>query len=381
MPTFLFTATDPAGTRITDRIEQPTLSAAKYVLELRGLKNLVFHTDEMSAKTDAALQSEYAHQLEAVPELTPDEELEVRRSGGVISALWFAWKANSILWVPLLVWNLFSWSGPRPFGWGDFAGFFLSAIFLVYFCWMVFPSVAYQQLLQASVYYEWTRLRFWVRILRLLKKFTFIPIPDFELDFRAALPLAVDGQLDEAVRRTKKYENHPVGNFQYYSRLAGLYEFAGDFEKMTHYRRLAAEHGSGKPEEKLDIALGLLRRERKPLLAKQILDEIDLSDCGDLIAIFHQYCQGLYAVETANWSDAQAHLTKTLELAKPYESNVLMAGMGKDIKAYLSLALANLGQFDQAKQLFRQAEPLLKLRRENELIQRCRASLGITRPA
>jgi hypothetical protein len=376
MPTFLFTATGPNGTTVTDRIEQPTLSAAKYTLELRGYKDLQFHTDDIAAQTDNALMAEFEAKLPK-DVLTPEQELRARRGGGVLREIWFAWKLNSLFWVPLFAWSAIAIHGGRPFGWGDWCAFLLTIAFLIYFFWLVLPAIAYQRLLDAGVHFQWDEVRRWAGVIRLLKRTAFVPIPEFEIDFRVAYGLAAENKLEEALRLTKKYEDHSCGKFQYFSRLAGLYEAARDFPKMTHCRRLAAEHGSGKPEEKLDLAMGLLRRERKPTEAKALLDEIDLSDCGDLVVLFCEYCRGLLAFELGDCAAAEAYLRKTIDLSKPYENNPLMAGMLMDIRAYLSLALAGLGQLPQAKALLDQAEPLLRIRREDELIQRCRAALGI----
>src|SRR5437763_1425316 len=116
-------------------------------------------------------------------------------------------------------------------------------------------------LLEACVWFRWDEARGWIKFIRVLKKFALIPIPDLELDFRFALGFAADGKLGEALAMVKKYENHKCGKYIYFGRLAGLYELAGDYPKMTESRRLAAQHGSGLPAERLDIAFGLLRRE------------------------------------------------------------------------------------------------------------------------
>jgi hypothetical protein len=376
MPTFLFSALNSDGASVTERIDAASVSAARYRLELRGYKNLVFHIDDMAARYEATLADEFPS-IDPDNPLTPAQEQEARRGGGILQTIWLIWKLNALFWMPLVLWNGLSLYQGRPFGWGDLTGFVFSGLFLLYFFWMVLPGIAYQKLLEAGVYYRFAEVRRWANFIRIIKRFGLVPIPEFELDFRVAYGLAADGKLAEALEMTKKYENHSCGKFQYYSRLSGLYAGARDYEKMTELNKLAAEHGMGKPEEKLDVALGLLRRERKPNEAKPILDEIDLSDCGDLVAIFYEYCRGLLAVELEEWDAAEQSLQKAIDLSKVYESNPLMAGMIKDIQAYLSLALAYTGKMKEAKALFRDAEPLLRIRREDDLLSRCRAALSL----
>jgi tetratricopeptide (TPR) repeat protein len=375
MPTFLYTGKKGDGLAVTDRMEAASLSAAKYRLQLRGFRDLVFHTDEMTAKIDDVIQAEHAHLLPP-NELSPEQEVEARHGGGVVGTIWFAWKANTLFWLPLFLWSgVAVWQG-RPHGWLDWTGFGLTGLFFIYFFWIVMPGVAYQKILESSVWHRWDELGRWVRVTRFWKRLAFVPIPEFELDFRIASGLAAMGKLEKALQLVKKYEVHTCGKFQYFSRLSGLYEAARDYQKMTECRQLAIDHGTGQPEEKLDLALGLLQRERKTAPAKAIMDGIDVSDLSDLPTIFYEYCQGLLGIETCDWAGGEQRLRRTMELARPFANNILMAGMMREASAYLSLALSSQGKLEEAEVLLRQAEPMLQARDENDLLQRCRAALG-----
>jgi tetratricopeptide (TPR) repeat protein len=375
MPTFLFSGQSPNKQSVTERIEAETLSSAKYKLELRGYTNIVFHTDEMSTNIDRSLFDDDIERPTPEMVLTPEQERDARRGGGVLREIWMAWKVNAVFWMPLAVWDTVALFRRGPVRVSDWVAIGLSGLFLLYFVWMVLPGVAYQKLIDAGVWYRWLEVRTWARFIRLMKRFTFIPIPDFELDFRLAYATAAQGKLEEALSAVKHHENGKCGKFQYFVRLGGLYEAAGDYARMTECRKLAAEHGSGLQTERIDIAVGLLRRERKPAEARAILAEVGEVQGNDIVAIFIQYAYGLLAIEEQDWIKAEADLSRTLELAAPSSNNLLMKGLLSEVKAYRGIALANLERREEARQLFREAESLLKARGDKVLLGRCQVAI------
>jgi hypothetical protein len=121
MAVYLFTGTDPSNASVTERIEAPSVSAARYRLELRGFKDITFHTDDLSAQLDGGLQGEFGDRLN---ELDDDDdfsaavEMEARRTGGILRLMWILWKANKPIWLPLLLWNCIAlWGGVPMDGW------------------------------------------------------------------------------------------------------------------------------------------------------------------------------------------------------------------------------------------------------------------------
>jgi hypothetical protein len=374
MPNFLYSATNREGVTITDRIHAATASGARYALETQGYTQIKFHTDDMEKHfAEIAAEDPEVNPSEV---LTPEQELKARRGGGALRELWNAWKMNALFWVPLAIWLGFIFLGGYPFSIWDWAGFVLSIFFLLYFIWIVLPSVAYQRLLEAGVWFRWSEVRWWVRFIRFIKCIGFVPIPDLELDFRVAYGLAAEGKLDAALALVAKHDNPKVGKFMFLSRSASLYEAAGQYEQMTRLRREAAQHGTGNPAEKIDLALGLLRRERKPAEARVILEELEQHDISDVAGIFVRYCQGLLAVEEENWQKANESLRATIEAAAPLTNNPIMQGMLNDIKAYHGLALAQLGNYAEARKLIRAAMPSLKARKETLLLDQCARALS-----
>jgi tetratricopeptide (TPR) repeat protein len=373
MPTFLFSATNRDGATITDRIDGETASGARYKLEMQGYTRIQFHTDDMEKHFTGSVKED--SELDPSEVLSPEQELKARRGGGALREIWSAWKMNAVFWVPLAIWLGFIFREGRPFSIWDWAGFVLSGFFLLYFIWIVLPSVAYQRLLEAGVWFRWNEVRRWVKFIRLIKCVGFVPIPDLELDFRVAYGLAAEGKLDEALKLVKKHDNPKVGKFMFLSRSASLYEAVGQYEQMTRLRREAAQHGTGNPSEKIDLALGLLRRERKPAEARVILEELEQQDIGDVAKLFVNYCQGLLAVEEENWQKADEALSATIEASAPLANNPIMQGMLNDIKAYHGITLARLGNYAEARKLIRAATPALKARKETLLLDRCASSL------
>jgi hypothetical protein len=377
MANFLYSAVDARGASTTGQVTARSVDDARDALEKEGYTDIKFLTGDLEATFDERLGRLNEGAPAPADILTPKQQLEARREGGVLRTIWFAWKANSIFWIPLFLWNGFSFLEGRPFSLWDWLGFGLSILFLVYFVWIAIPGVVYQRLLEASMWRRGNDVRRWVKLIRTMKRLAFIPLPELELDFRLASVLAFEGRLEEALQLLKPYEEHKCGKFLYYGRLGDVYSAARDYGKMTEMQRLAAEHGSGNPAERLDVALGLVRRHRNPREAEAILAELPPEDnSGEVVGIFTVYCRGLIAVEDRQWAVAEQRLMETINRAGPYLTNPIVDAMiNSDVKAYLALALASQGLGRDARRALKEAEPLLRARGETELLDRCHTAI------
>ena len=200
MASYLYTAKSPDGKSITDRVEASTTDGARYALNLRGYREIVFHTDDSSNRVDATLLAEMADgDLEF--RLTPEQEREARQGGGVVRELWFAWKMNAIFWVPIGVWVGANLIKGHPFTTGDIVSFVVGGLFMVYFIWLVLPGVGYQSLLAACTWNRLDETRAWVGFLRFFGSIGPVRIPKLELDMRLAGVLGRNGCNSSQVRR------------------------------------------------------------------------------------------------------------------------------------------------------------------------------------
>jgi len=370
MPVFLFSANSPDGRQVTERIEAATADAARYALDLRGYREIAFHTDDASNRMDAVFQAEM---VDGHPDsqLTPEQELEARQGGGMLQVVWSAWKHSAVFWVPLGLWVGVSLAGGRPFSWLDILSFALGALFLGWFVWLVLPGVGYQGLLAASTWNRLRETRAWVRFLRFLSSVGAPRTPQLELDMRLACVLARNGCEEEARRVVAPHEAAAAGNPMILGRLAGFYEAVGDHARAHANRTLAVEASGGGLAEIIDHAHGLVRHLRRPAEARASLARIADREVADLAQIFVRYTDGLIALEEGRPEAAIELLSKTEQAMTPYEGNELVKGMFREVWAFRVIALAATGQFAEAKQLFAKALPLLRARRESSLIARC----------
>src|SRR5687767_12297497 len=158
MPEYIFSAQSKDGGPITDPVTAPSMSAAKSKIEADGLQNIRFLTDDFNAALSKAL-------------MTPEEEDDFRLSAEDevacgrttwLGSIWLALRGHAILWIPLWIWNLITLSGGKPYGWGDWTGICLTALFIVYFAGLIIPSVAYTSLIRAATWNKLSETRFLV---------------------------------------------------------------------------------------------------------------------------------------------------------------------------------------------------------------------------
>lgn len=374
MPDYLFTARNPERESVTDRITAASVDGARYALETRRYTEIVFHTDDSSLRTDAALQKELDPNSESIP-LEPELELESRRSGGLLAGIWFAWKVNAVFWLPLAVWDICAWFGSRPFGWGDWLGFGLSGFFLVYFVVLVIPGTLYQALLRASVLNRLPETRLWAGVLRRLRLLNGGTIPRLDLDVRLACVLARNGRAEEGRTLLAPYTAAAETDAMTAGRLAGFHVCADEHERAHELRCRAVELSQGGMAETIDHAFGLVRHLRRPVEAKESLARIADKELVELARIFVTYTEGLIALEEQRHAEAAVALEQAEVQLQPLAANELMDGMRRDIWAFQSLALAGTGRNAEARKLVARARPLLEARRETELLQRCDAAI------
>lgn len=374
MPEYLYTARSPEGKTVTDRIAAATVDTARYALETRRYQDIVFHTDDSTARLDA----QTARDLDPDGDgevLTPEQQLAARRGGGFFSGLWFAWKVNAVFWLPILVWCLISYFGSRPFGWGDWIGFSLAGLFLIYFILLVIPGAAYQALLRAAVWNRLGETRFWTAVLRRVPLISGGMFPRLDLDVRLATVLARHGRAEEGRELLASYL---LGNpdSTTLGRLAGFHNAAGEYDVAHQLSCRAVALSKDGTMETIDQALGLARHLRRPAEARACLERIADREMVEAARIFIAYVEALIALDEKRYPDAVSLFEKTVTLLQPMAANELMKGMLREIWAFQSIALAGTGRVAEARVLFAQARPLLEARRDTDLLQRCRAAVG-----
>jgi hypothetical protein len=375
MAQFLFSAKNRDGENVTERVGAANASAARYALETRGYRDIVFHTDDMSEAIHKSLGFEEKKDDDF---WTAEKELKARRGHTNWSRAFFPLGSLAIIWVPLLVWTVYAAVHFRAYQ--SLAGkicslavpVFLDLWFIKFYVLLVLPGIAYNSLLHAAVWHRWDKMRAWVKTLRWLNRIGKSSVPEFELHMRLAAALAAEGKLPEALNLVAPFENDPkIAKGSYFGRLASIYANARNFDEMMRCQKKAVEQGTSSAGELIDYACGLVQRQKKVAEARAALAEAKEKEITSLAARYVQFCEGMIAVEERDYSAAKNSLMEALRQAASGMNQPLTQGWSNTVRAYLCIAIGNLGDKAKARTLFQEVRLLLKIRREDELLQRC----------
>jgi hypothetical protein len=375
MAQFLFSAKNREGKDVTERVTAANASAARYALETRGYREIVFHTDEMTQAIHKSLGFEDKEEDDA---WTAEMELKARRGRANWVRAFSSLKPLAIIWVPLLAWTVFAAIHFRTYH--SLAGricylalpIFLDLWFIKFYVLLVLPGIAYNSLLHAAVWHRWNKMRSWVKIIRWLNRIGKSSVPEYELQLRLAGALAAEGKLPEALQLVAPFEQDPkISKGSYFGRLASIYGNAKDFQEMVRCQKKAVEQGTGSAGELIDYACGLVQRQKNVAVARTVLAEAKEKEITSLAARYVHFCEGMMAVEEQNYPAAKKSLMEALRMAADSMNQPLTQGWSNTVRAYLCIAIGNLGDKAKARSLVQEVEPLLKIRREDELLQRC----------
>ncbi len=376
MTSFLYSARNRSGKPITDRVPAQSLIDARSSLEQLGFTDIKFHTDEAAEKLNAALRVQMGDDTGLDEQLTPGMEKESRDFVGFWRSIWFGIKANWTPWLVLLLWNgITLYKGPpyRRLGW---TGFILGILFLAFFVLMQVPSIAFNNLLEASVWCRNNSVRRSIRILRAFRRCTGLGVPAIELDCRLAVVMAREGDLAGAIALYGKHENNPLGRAYFLSRQGDIFEAAKDDRGCVECHRKAFEASGGSElNPRIDYALALVRNLRNAEAADQLMKEVSEEGLAEMPKAFVFWIRGLIALERNQFPLAEKYFRDTLALQRAAASNPIAFGIIMEVKATLCIAVARQCRMPEAKALLKECSPLLRARKETELLARCEAAI------
>ena len=379
MQRFIFQARDSAGRPVKDYVEASTLDQAKYTLEIRGYREIEFLTDESQQDIERMMQAGGASEAPPIdPELwSAQDHADAMQRKGIGAHLWWAAKQHLVFVLPLAWWNYCSWTGGRPFGWGDWLGFVLTPLYAVYFFKLSLPFMIFQKIMEASVWCNWAEVRRFVSWARVMRRFMITGIPESELDFREAQALSAQGNLDGALAKVERWRKDPdMPPHMFLTRLSSIYENAGDYAAMLACVEDAAKMTPEGVNQWIEIASVKIRRLRDVAGAKAALEKTGDAELAVLPAAFKKWVQGMIATEEGDDMQALACLTEALEKLKAFAGNPLIQLLEVEAKGYLVIVEARLGRREEAGVRFSEVRALLRLNRPNDLYPRCEASVA-----
>jgi len=378
MQEFLFSATTPDGRTVHERIEAANLDQARYILEIRKYRAIEFLTDEHGADIRRAARSGVT-----IPKIDPslwtaEDEVASRRRRGLAEKLVWAFRQHALIFAVLAGWVvLVLHNGPpyRAFAW---TGFILLPLYFLWFVRLVLPLTLFQLILEASVWHEWKRLRRLIGFVRFLKKFLTTAIPDKELDIREAASLAAEGRLADGLKLVEKYRGHPdVAEYLYLTRLSGIYDAAGEYDRVVALLEEAAAKGPGGVSEWIDLAMARIRRKHDAAGARAALQNIEGREVPALAQAFRLIVEGMIAGEEKDDLRAYEYFRTGVEKLQATGGSPLLQGVVAEARAGLAISLARLGRKDAARSILAKERPLLEARKETGLLARCDSAIGV----
>ena len=197
-------------------------------------------------------------------------------------------------------------------------------------------------------------------------------MPQVEFATRKAVALAGLGKLDEALTVMEPFSDpSKIPHWLYLSRLADVYETGGQRDRSLECRSQAYEADTGNSTLQLSYANALLRLDRDLERAGQLVEKFELLPLSDQQEVILPLIKGLLELNRGNYRLAVNQCTEAINRLKPYVANQPYSRFHADnARAYTAIALAELGEMEEAERLFQSALPRLKALNSTQIIER-----------
>jgi tetratricopeptide (TPR) repeat protein len=379
MGEYLFTARNPDGRKVTERLDGESADGVLQTLQERGYSDIVLHNDDVGARR--------SNQKAVERYISPRDYIGFRtRKGALGNILFTIRKCYQLSWKLLLVLVgllVVRWWYRPLLPWGDLDYVLLTSLlaFLLLFPLVVAPLAEifgpprkYRLLIAASA---WGR---WEEVLRRLPAIRDRLTPDEEA-FREAWALTGLGRLDDALRLLEPFaDGSRMPQWLYRARLAEVYSIARRTEDVIATHEAAVELAPDKSALLIDLAAALLRYRRDTHRARPMLERARKHAVSDLAAPFLEAAQGMLALEQDQPYEARERLERALAGMTAFRNATPLMGVAIDrVHAYLALAEGALRNWTAAEEHFRQAQPRMRALHWDDLLGRCEKVLGPSR--
>lgn len=370
MTLFLYSSVDAGDRPQVGRIDAASLNAAKFHLEQRGLREIVFHTDELSTaqlRAEGMTPAQVSAERELAARTAPLQGFAFVRA---------CYAGNWIVWVPPLAWALWNLFGGTPYSLVDWTSFALAALGLAFPVWAAIPSLKYQKLLDASSWARWDEVRRHCAFFRRWNRWFIVATPRFDVDIRDASAVAAQGDLAAALASVAHHEAIVAPRQIYFGRVASIHLAAHDVTGALRCQEQAWRLSDGGTAETIDYATTLVWRRRNADAAERLLAGIADRARTAIAQTFVDFAEGLIALERGDDKIAKERFENAIVGQATASDTPLTHMMCDFIAAHLAIASGRLGEKRAARALLRSVLPRLTAFKELDLARRCATAIA-----
>ncbi|MFI4852430.1 MAG: hypothetical protein ACIAZJ_25250 [Gimesia chilikensis] len=370
MPDYLLTATSPSGKRKTQCIQAASAQEAMHELETDEYQDIVLHTDDFTA----ALSELMPQKVSTKGPITPADHVALRNISNWGIFLMMLKKQYQRMLLIIVCWGIFtillrfvskSGSDGLMRDLMMVSAALIVAPFVFAILTIVFmPARKLKRVLEATYWGRWDEV---LKHLPPLQN----KMPQVEFAVRKAVALSGLGKLDEALTVMEPFSDpSKTPHWMYLSRLADVYEAGGQLDHSLVCRAQAYEADTGNSTLQLSYANALLRMDRDLERAGQLLENIELLPLSDQQEVILPLFKGLLELNRGNYRMAVNQCTEAINRLKPYVANQPYSRLHADnARAYTAIALAELGEREEAERLYQSALPRLEALNSTQIME------------
>lgn len=361
MPEFLLTGRDAYGRRVTECIYAPTADVAVDLMQDRGYRDVVLHTDNASAHHFYYAQLANHASPQAFLELMRETPARVQ----ALRFLTFALKKFvpiTLMCILILVvrrhrqlpWD---WVDAVTIGWISLPLLVALVVFLI----SAIPDKPHQLLRAFQEDCAWGR---WLPALRKLECLEAMeyPIPPVVRIAEKAKIMAGLGRLHRALGDVQPLgDGEVMPAWAHLTLLARIHAIAGERDSAVGYLQQAVEIAPNMPEALLELAQWEVREHRRPAAAQYYLDEARQHAIADVLEPIAKTVQGQIHLERGRLDAAGKLLEEAHGEAQRFGHwSPALRAVRDEISWTLALVHAGRGKLTRAKRHYLRAKPRLE---------------------
>lgn len=375
---YLASGRNAKGKTASVRVRAASAMGVVETLEAEGFTDIVLHTDDAMAEAAGEVQDSSEESiLPDDPHLSAKHEIRMQTQSRLG---YFVFMLRKFFWTARWQWAFVAALLAFDWGWDHYIGPVSILILLGFVTFLVGLAVHSTWFSMAASVDRFTHdLSWgqWQKVIERVPKFRGT-IPDFELDRRLACALAGLGRIDEALALVEPYsESEMVSEWRYWTCLAEVYASAQRRTDVLKCLESAYACAPDQPVVKFAYAKVLLVLQESYDFADRLIAEAEAQAITHAAQKMVLHLKGVAALNRGHHEAAAELLAEAEEGLTPYARGLAVYHALLDAtRAYRAIALAKVGRMDEARHLFRKAQPRLEALKEVRVLNRWAEASG-----